>query len=157
MKLRQADERDLPGIMRLEAECFGPERFNVGIVKAFLGREDAFIVVAEADAELVGSGMCVFSTGSAEGRIASIAVLPGHRRKGLGERLLDECERGMIARGIRVLALEVATDNGPATRLYLSKGYEIKGTIKDYYSKGRDAHFMVRTVPGKRKVRVRPS
>jgi ribosomal protein S18 acetylase RimI-like enzyme len=50
--------------------------------------------------------------------VSRIAVAPGARGRGLGERLLDEAEREGLRRGCARLVLEVAPESAAARRLY---------------------------------------
>ncbi len=154
--LREADERDMPGLLRLEEDCFGSERFPTEVLRAFLVREDAFAVVAVENDEIVGSAMCMISQDMGEGKIASIAVLRKARGSGIGSALLDECENRFRAMGLRLYTLEVEDTNEPAIALYKSRGYEAKGTMRDFYGVGRHAYAMEKSVrPTGTKVTVR--
>jgi len=142
---------DLDRLLRLELKCFGTERFSKRVVEAFLKRDDCFVIIAEDKGRVLGAGMCVYCTHSGEGRIASVAVDPGNRGKGVGKALLTACERRLLGKGVREFTLEVETSNEAAVALYLGQGYQLKGIVKDYYSKGRDAYIMTKVpLPGKK-------
>ena len=158
VKLRQASEKDLKGIMTVENDCFGSERYDSRTVRAFLRRRDSFVIVAVEGGQVLGAAMCLFSSGLGEGRIASIAVLRNHRRQGIGSRLLDECEHVLGALSLQRYVLEVDTRNRSAVRLYRDRGYVTTGRIDDFYSRGRHAFVMEKTVVSPpRRVRLRPS
>ena len=158
MDIRLATEDDLEGIMHIERACFREDRFDVGTVRTFLRRKDSFIIVAVDDGEVVGAAMCVCSKRLARGRIASVAVLEEHRKMGTGAVLLEASEGELRIRGIGTAVLEVDVDNESAVKLYTSHGYEVKGTMKDYYSRGRDAFYMEKDIAMRgRRVKVRPS
>ncbi len=152
MRVRIARVADLPALMRIEEQCFGAERFSSETVKAFVVRNDAFVVIAEEDQNAVGSAMCMLSLG--EGRIASVAVLPDHRNKGIGRMLLSRCEKVFMRHGLNRFSLEVDVQNDPAIALYTSKGYEINGMIQNFYGPGRDAYMMVKNPKTAMRVRV---
>jgi len=156
--VRTADLRDLPGLLRIEEECFGVEMFSADTIRSFVERNDTFVIVAMESEEVVGSAMCMISEERQEGRIASIAVLPGSRRKGTGVQLLEECERKFFRFGLEMSTLEVDVANEAAIGLYQSKGYEIKGIISDFYGLGRDAYVMQKPLhPDKTGVDIRTS
>jgi [ribosomal protein S18]-alanine N-acetyltransferase len=158
MDVRTADIRDLPGLLRIEEECFGVEMFSADTVRSFIERDDTFVIVAIEGKDVVGSAMCMISEERQEGRIASIAVLPGSRRKGTGVRLLEECERKLLRFGLEISTLEVDVANDAAIALYESKGYEINGMIRDFYGPGRDAYVMQKPLyPEKTEISVRTS
>lgn len=158
MIVRTADTLDLPGLLRIEEECFGVEMFSADTIRSFIERDDTFVIVAIEAKDVVGSAMCMISEERQEGRIASIAVLPGSRRKGTGIRLLEECERRFLRFGLEMSTLEVDAANGAAIALYESKGYEINGMIRDFYGQGRDAYVMQKPLhPEKTGVSIRTS
>ncbi len=144
--VRAAGLGDLDGLLKIEEECFGAERFSAETVRSFIERDDTFVLAAIEDDKLIGSAMCMISQERGEGRIASVAVLPDSRRKGIGSKLLEGCERGFMNRGLTVSELEVDVGNEPAIALYLSKGYEVRGLIEDFYGAGRDAYAMARAL-----------
>lgn len=158
MDVREAAIKDLGGLMRLEQECFGAEKFSETTLMAFLLRDDAFTLVAEDEGQVIGAVLCLCSKSSAEGRIASMAVLEGRRRKGVGTLLLCEAEKSLESIGARTFGLEVDVGNEPAISLYLKHGYSLRVIIRDYYGAGRHAYLMEKVLPSKkRKVSVRPS
>jgi len=158
VKVHRADPTELSRVMTIEHACFGRDRFNTNTVRAFLEREDAFVLLATEDDRAVGAAMCMFSTRCAEGRIASIAVIPEFRKRGVGKKLLNECEMMLRSKGVKKLGLEVDTNNEPAMSLYTSRGYLLRGMAKNYYSDGRDAYYMEKEVhPSTKKVRIKPS
>ncbi len=144
--VRDADLRDLDGLMRIEEECFGAERFSPETVRSFIERDDTFVLVAVEDDRIIGSSMCMVSDERGEGRVASVAVLPSSRRKGIGAKLLEGCEKEFMKRGLTIAELEVDVENEPAIKLYLSKGYDVRGLIEDFYGAGRDAYAMARSL-----------
>ncbi len=158
VKVRPATPKDLEGMMRIEELCFGDERFDSETVRAYLARTDAFAIVAVTKDGIVGAAMSTASARLGRGRIGSVAVLEGHRGKGVGKKLLEACETEFRARGITQFLLEVAVDNIDAIKLYEANGYRISDIIGGYYSRGKDAYLMEKDVTMEgRRVRIRPS
>lgn len=157
MKVREAALEDLGGLMSLEEECFGVEKFSEATLNAFLLRDDAFALVAEEEG-VVGAALCLCSSSRAEGRIASIAVLERERRRGVGSLLLRETEARLEARGARTFGLEVDVENGPAIAMYTKHGYALRAIVRDYYGAGRHAYVMEKSLRSEGpRVSVRPS
>ena len=142
VNIRQADGVDLPELLKIEEDCFGSERFNTETVRAFVVRDDTFVLVAYEGNEIVGSAMCMVSELDLHGKIASIAVLKQRRGTGIGAALLDECERVFRSQGLVKYSLEVEASNSLAIALYASRGYEVKASIQDFYGAGRPAFYM---------------
>jgi ribosomal protein S18 acetylase RimI-like enzyme len=136
----------MPGLMNIEEDCFGKERFRPEVVRAFVERDSAFIIVAIEEGEIVGSAMAIYSDEASEGKIASIAVLRRHRGRGIGAQLLQECENVFIGQNLRRYTLEVETINGPAISLYETRGYKKRGIIDDFYGTGRHAYCMEKRI-----------
>lgn len=156
VRVRAADEWDLDGLLRIEQECFGTEKFNAETVRAFVVRDDTFVLVALDGDDIVGSAMCMISELGGEGKIASIAVLKRYRGTGVGSLLLDECEKTIRSHGLTRYTLEVEVSNKPAIALYSSRGYEVRTSLQDFYGAGRPAYVMEKRIELKKtKVDVR--
>ena len=149
MIVRLADEKDLVGLLEIEERCFGKEKFAPETIRAFIQRDDTFILAALDEGKIVGSAMALMSDLMRQGKVASVAVLREQRGKGTGSALLMECERIFELHGLTKYSLEVDTMNEPAIALYSSRGYEIKGMLRDFYGFGRNAYYMEKRVgPG---------
>jgi ribosomal-protein-alanine N-acetyltransferase len=85
------------------------------------------------------AGFSLSRYGFEEEELLLFAVAPDHRRKGLGNRMLDELSRAARERGARRLLLEMRRGN-PAESLYRAFGFYPIGERPNYY----------RTVTGKR-------
>lgn len=156
VNIRQADEVDLPELLKIEEDCFGSERFSTETVRAFVVRDDTFVLVAYEGNEIVGSAMCMASELDLHGKIASIAVLKQRRGTGIGAALLDECERVFRSLGLLRYSLEVEASNSLAIALYASRGYVVKASLQDFYGAGRPAFYMEKKLDlQKDKVNVR--
>ena len=72
---------------------------------------------------------------AAEGWILTLGVLPTHRRLGIAEALLAECESQM---NMPVVKLTVRRSNLEAIRLYEKTGYRQIDIWSKYYHNGED-------------------
>ena len=63
----------------------------------------------------------------------NLAVAPAARRQGLARALVTALIRGLTARGVHSLTLEVRASNGPAKMLYESMGFVQVGRRPGYY------------------------
>ncbi len=74
-----------------------------------------------------------------EAELLRIAVDPAHRGQGLGQVLLEACQRQLAEDGLIHLFLEVRPSNAAAIRLYRACGWEPCGRRPGYYPDGEDA------------------
>lgn len=77
-----------------------------------------------------------------KGHVVSVAVLPEHRRKGIGEALVTQAMAGMRKYNAKQCFLEVRVTNQEAVSLYKKLGFEVTRTIHGYYADGEDAFVM---------------
>ncbi len=73
-----------------------------------------------------------------EAHIATIAVDPAWRRRGVGEQMLRELLRQATARHATTVTLEVRVSNVGAQALYRKYGFEVVGQRKAYYQDNRE-------------------
>jgi [ribosomal protein S18]-alanine N-acetyltransferase len=94
--------------------------------------KNAHYIVAKEGEHIVGYAGLWLSLD--EAHITTFAVLPDHRRRKIGERMLvalfDRAER----LGAEWLTLEVRASNLPAQRLYEKYGFRPAGIRRRYYS-----------------------
>jgi ribosomal protein S18 acetylase RimI-like enzyme len=62
-----------------------------------------------------------------ECEVKRMRVRPDRQRQGLGRRVLEELERGAVARGFATVRLDTTEDQTAAHRLYESAGYREVG------------------------------
>jgi GNAT superfamily N-acetyltransferase len=99
------------------------------------------LLAAFAAGELVGTVQVVFAPHPNQTHRADIArmlVRRSARRRGIGQRLMQEAERAARAEGKTLLVLDAVT-GGDAERLYLRLGWTRVGVIPNYalYPDGR--------------------
>lgn len=152
-KIRNAEMNDIPSIVHINRTCL-PENYPVYFFEDLLKRYNkAFFVATTEDDQVVGYVMPRIEWKPGFFRkfiikslhIVSIAVLPGHRRKGLGYVLMAySMNAGVKEYGCRETYLEVRVSNEPAINLYKKLGYEIIRVLAHYYLDGEDAYLMAR-------------
>lgn len=78
-----------------------------------------------------------------EAHIATVAVHPAARRRGLGRQIIRAAMDAAIVEGARIFHLEVRAGNDPALALYEQFGFEVVGRREKYYmDNGEDALLM---------------
>jgi ribosomal-protein-alanine N-acetyltransferase len=84
-------------------------------------------------------GMVMARVAADEAEILTLAVAPPVRRQGTGRRLLSAVVAEAVARGARVLFLEVSECNEAARLLYSHTGFTQVGRRNRYYADGSAA------------------
>lgn len=118
--LRTFSPADLPAVQRIWQACDrdplpGPE------LAAIRANAPELLLVAEVDDQVVG--VVVGTTDARRGWIHRLAVLPGHRRRGLAAALVAELETRFAERGLPRVNLLVMPDNEDGLRFWTRLGY----------------------------------
>ncbi|MGQ9733918.1 MAG: GNAT family N-acetyltransferase, partial [Candidatus Bipolaricaulia bacterium] len=163
MRIRKAEERDLPRVMEIERSSFS-NPWPEALLRSYLG-EDGFLV-GEEDGKIVGYILIGLKTPSLFsrlerrtrllfglergeedpdlhiGHVMNLAVDPSYRHQGRGAELLQAGLTYLKGLGAKQVELEVRTENEEAIRLYRRFGFTIDRLINHYYSDGDDAYLM---------------
>ena len=152
-RLRKFALNDLQSVMRINRVCL-PENYTDFFFVDLYRRFPETFLVAEENGDVAGYIMCRVEVGLAnlglsglvkKGHVVSVAVLPEHRRKGVGEALVKEAMNAMkVQYNAKQCYLEVRETNEPAINLYKKLGFEIARTVNGYYTDGESAHVMTK-------------
>jgi ribosomal-protein-alanine acetyltransferase len=125
----------LDRLYEIETECFLEEAFTKKQIALLLTDYNSISLVAREHGEIVGFivGVIYPNRKTLSGHILTIDVLPLHRRKGIGQTLLQETECIFVQKGVRTCLLEVREDNTAAIGLYCKLGYKEIGRLENYY------------------------
>ena len=94
---------------------------------------ELFLLAVTPQGEIAGSSHCSFRLDRARYRHRAelaLSVRQDYWRQGLGRRLMEIQETWCRGQGIEKLCLEVDTKNLRAMGLYLSRGFEVEGTLR---------------------------
>jgi ribosomal-protein-alanine N-acetyltransferase len=150
---------DLASVTHINELCLPENYTDIFFLDLYRRFPEAF-VVAEEDDKVAGYIMCRVEVGFSnfglsglvkKGHVVSVAVLPEHRRKGVGEALVIRGMEGMRSYGAKQCYLEVRVTNGEAIALYKKLGFEVTRTVHGYYADGEDAFVMSRELQSKNK------
>jgi len=150
--LRRFQPVDLEKVVHINQVCLPENYSNYFFMDLYQHYPETFIV-AEINSELVGYTMCRIETGlpdfgllgiTKRGHVISIAVLPEHQRKGIGQALMQEAMLRMRTYKAKECYLEVRASNTPAINMYKKLGFETSRTVHGYYADGEDAAMMTR-------------
>ena len=129
-RIRPAERIDVPALATIERRCFSDPWSEAGIAES-IQSETAIALLAENEQGELGYLMARVS--GEEGEILNLAVLPDHRRQGVGRRLLEQGLALLIGRGVREAYLEVRESNLAARDLYVGFGFRPVGIRPHYY------------------------
>ena len=129
----------IDGLAKVEEECFN-SGYGRNTFEKELENKLAFYVVATEDAEVLGYAGMWNMCGSAD--IMNVGVRPVHRRRGIGEAMLEKMEEYCGNNDVFEINLEVRESNTPARMLYKKMGYEEIAVRKGYYDGKEDAVIM---------------
>lgn len=137
-RIRRATDKDLARIDFIENESYKTSPYPKELLEKLLSDNNESFLVAEDKS----NGIIGYSVSTSDGQTAhliSIAVLPGHRNKGAGTRLMTALIRYLRRERIESLWLEVDRRNEDAIRLYKKLGFMKIMLLENYYSDGSDA------------------
>ena len=142
VRYREGEPEDLPRLLEIEKVSFGRDSFSRRLMEALLLERSILTLMVDEDGKSQAYGMIMLDSMTGEGRIVSLAVVPGYRGRGFAKGLLREMEQHARKNGASKLVLEVGVVNVPALNLYLHDGFKLVGTVADYYGRGKDAFYL---------------
>jgi ribosomal-protein-alanine N-acetyltransferase len=148
--IRRAEPSDLISVMEINLKTL-PEHYSDYFYESLLAELPEAFIIAEIGGKHVGYIMCKTEFGFSnfkklgfvkKGHVVSIAVVEEHRRKGIGNALVEESVNGVKLRNCDEFYLEVRCSNTDAVRLYEKMGFVIRQQLNAYYRDGEDAYLM---------------
>ena len=136
--IRQAAEQDIPEMARLDALCFSSPWSEAAFEQEIKENGLAFYIVAELALTGEVIGYAGLWTILEEGHITNVAVHPDHRRRHIGEALVQVLLEETGKAGIRTYTLEVRASNTGAIELYKKFGFLEVGVRKGYYEDNQE-------------------
>ena len=144
--LRPATRADADALAEVHAGAFDAP-WSAAAILRFAEDPGGFALAVEAEAGLAGFIVCRVMAGEAE--VLTLAVQPGHRRRGVARSLLGGAI-ALAAQTAGAMFLEVAEDNPAAVALYAQAGFSPVGRRVGYYRRNAapsvDAIVMRRTL-----------
>jgi ribosomal-protein-alanine N-acetyltransferase len=138
--IERMTEDDIPLVREIERQSF-PTVWRAEAYTNELRNPSGCYLVGRWEGRVIGFiGMWLIRE---EAHIATLAVDPPFRRRGLGRQLLIALIREAVRRGATRMTLEVREGNQAARRLYEGFGFEVIARIGRYYADtGEDAVVM---------------
>ena len=139
MDITAASVLDLNSLSKLEHACFDKDAWPMLDLIAVLTFPEIVRLKAVEGGQMIG-----FVAGDMHGSdgvswIATIAITPEYRRRGIGRELLRACEARLKTSRIR---LSVRASNDGAIHLYEQEGYQRVEVWQGYYNDGEAAIVM---------------
>jgi ribosomal-protein-alanine N-acetyltransferase len=133
IRIRLAEEKDLPDMARIEADNFSEPWSLKGFQDALNLPETArlFTAVDEKD-HLLGYLVLYFT--DFDGELETVAVEKGFRGHGIGGALLSAMLDFGREKNLEQIVLEVRPSNEPALALYKARGFLPCGVRKNFYN-----------------------
>jgi ribosomal protein S18 acetylase RimI-like enzyme len=147
MIIHAATLRDLNALRKLEAVCFPKDAWPLIDLIGALTLPNVLRLKAVDEGKMVGFLAADLRPGQDLAWIATIGVLPEHRRRGVARALLLACEERVRVSAIR---LNVRVSNKGAQQLYHEMGYAEVGIWPDYYEDKEDALVLEKKINEKR-------
>ena len=131
----------VPQVAYLETVCFHDPWSEKSIASELENALSLWLVAVEG-AEVIGyvGSQTVFGWTD----MMNVAVHPDHRRKGVGEKLVQALEDALKAQESTCLTLEVRASNEPAKSLYEKLGFTEVGRRKNYYRNPKEDALIMR-------------
>jgi len=141
--IEKASIKHLDRLYEIEIKCFEREAFTKQQIACMLTDSNSVSLVSRVKGKIVGFviGKIYMDKKSATGHILTIDVSLEHRRKGIGQRLLQEIEKIFRDSGVKICCLETREDNIAALNLYQKFGYKRVGRLENYYGSAHGIHL----------------
>lgn len=145
-KIRLAGRNDLASLVRLEETAFNTDRFTKDQIEYLLVRSRATTFILEDKNGVIGSACVLWRKSHSVARLYNLAIDPAYQGRGLGAKLLKECEIEAVRRECPRITLEVRQDNVNGIKFYEKQGYGIVAYMSDYYHDGTTGIKMAKII-----------
>lgn len=140
--IREMDRLHVPRVLEIERACYPAPWSDLAFNHEI--KSEASVALVAMDGESV-AGYLVGWIAAGQVHVANIAVAAGHRRRGVGTRMMLRLLEEAVQRGCTSSSLEVRESNRAARSMYSRLGYHAVALRKSYYSSpAEDAVVMVK-------------
>jgi ribosomal protein S18 acetylase RimI-like enzyme len=132
---RSSDAREIAEMSRDLIEQGLTWSWTPARVQHFICGTESSVVVARRENRIAAFAIMHF--GDEVAHLNLLAVSPGHRRQGLGRKLIEWLTATAMEAGVFRINLELRTHNEAARQFYERLGFEQLGVVQGYYQ-GRE-------------------
>ena len=140
MLVKRFEPGDLKRVLAIEQSSFAEDAWDQKLFLEYHRHCPDLFLIAKLGRRITGYAITWADSRTAE--LASIAVDPRDRRRGIAKALLDYTHSHLRAKRIKTWWLMVATDNEPGIRFYEAYGFKRTRLVKRYYGATRDGYRM---------------
>ena len=107
-------------------------------------RSDDSFFVYEIDGNVAGFYKIFRRTGRTRhvAYLGVLAISPHFQGTGVGKRLMSDIIKSQQQQGVKRIELIVESDNTGGVAFYKKLGFEIEGTLKNFYKRANEDHFV---------------
>ena len=144
LKIRQVQPQDIFSVVKIAHETL-PEQYSPNLFNTFFETFPKGFLIAQKYQKIVGF-LVGIKIDESIAKILMLAVSKNYTQKGIGSALIKNFIIKMQSSNIKIINLEVRTNNKNAIDFYKKHGFEIKEKIKRFYQYKEDAFIMRRTL-----------
>jgi ribosomal protein S18 acetylase RimI-like enzyme len=124
---QEHDEQDVIGLWNETLNDGAPHNDPKTVISNKLSVNCDLFIVAEVDGRIIGTAMGGYD--GHRGWLYSVAVLPQHRRKGIGSALVRKLEAMLAEKGCSKINLQVRASNVEVIGFYRELGYIVEERV----------------------------
>jgi ribosomal-protein-alanine N-acetyltransferase len=143
VRIENGSSEDIDPVMIVMEAAFGRrfgEAWTRSQLAGILPMSGVSLMLARAPGNTAPVGFSLFRTVADESELLLLAVLPVHRRHGIGRQLLDDFLERARKDGVARVHLEVR-DGNPAVAMYRNGGFSPVGRRRNYYHSPEGKRF----------------
>jgi ribosomal-protein-alanine N-acetyltransferase len=140
IELKRFEPDDLKHVLAIEQSSFAVDAWDQKLFLEYHRDCPDLFLIAKLGRRLAGYAITCADSRNAE--LASIAVDPRDRRRGVAKALLDYTHSHLRAKRIKTWWLMVSTENEPGIRFYEAYGFKRTRLVKGYYGATRAGYRM---------------
>lgn len=144
LKIRQVEPQDIFSVAKIAHESL-PEQYSPNLFNTFYETFPKGFLIAQKYQKIVGF-LVGIKIDESNAKILMLAISKEYRRQGIGSALINKFLKEMYSNKIKIINLEVRTNNKIAIDFYKKFGFKIDEKIKEFYNFKEDAYIMKRVL-----------